>query len=79
MVTDALDMGAITKMYSPEEAAVMAISAGVDLLLMPEDFEKAFAGIVDAVENGDITEERINESMKRIIRAKLLIMKNSTN
>ena len=79
VVTDALDMGAITKMYSPEEAAVMAIDAGVDLLLMPEDFEKAFAGIVDAVENGDITEERINESMKRIIRAKLLIMKNSTN
>lgn len=79
IVTDALDMGAITEKYSADEAAVMAISAGIDLLLMPEDFEKSFAGIVKAVESGDITKERINESMKRIIRAKLLIMKNSTN
>lgn len=73
IVTDALDMGAITEKYSADEAAVMAISAGIDILLMPEDFEKAFTGIAKAVENGNITEERINESVRRIIRAKLLI------
>lgn len=71
IVTDGMNMKAITKQYSSDEATVKAIQAGVDLILMPEDFEKAVQGVLDAVENGDITEDRINESVLRIIKKKL--------
>ena len=71
IVTDGMNMKAITKQYSSGEATVKAIQAGVDLILMPEDFEKAVQGVLDAVENGDITEDRINESVLRIIKKKL--------
>lgn len=70
VITDALDMTAITEYYTPEEAAVMAIEAGADMLLMPEDFEKAYNAVLAAVEDGTISEERINESLNRIYRVK---------
>lgn len=70
IITDALDMTAITDYYTPEEAAVMAIEAGADMLLMPEDFEKAYAAVLAAVQEGKITEERIDESLERIYRVK---------
>ncbi len=70
IITDALDMTAITDYYTPEEAAVMAIEAGVDMLLMPEDFEKAYGAVLAAVQEGKITEERIDESLERIYRVK---------
>lgn len=70
-VTDSLQMAAITDSYSPGEAAVLALQAGCDLLLMPEDFEAACAGVLAAVESGALTEERINESVIRILQAKL--------
>ena len=70
IITDALDMTAITDYYTPEEAAVMAIEAGADMLLMPEDFEKAYGAVLAAVQEGKITEERINESLERIYRVK---------
>lgn len=71
VTTDALNMGAITQSYSPGEAAVAAISAGVDLLLMPEDFQEALNGLTFAVEDGTISESRIDESVLRILRAKI--------
>ena len=49
VITDALDMTAITEYYPPEEAAVMALEAGADMLLMPEDFEKAYNAVLAAV------------------------------
>ncbi len=70
IITDALDMTAITDYYTPEEAAVMAIEAGADMLLMPEDFEKAYGAVLAAVQEGKITEERIDESLERIYRVK---------
>lgn len=70
IITDALDMTAITDYYTPEEAAVMAIQAGADMLLMPEDFEKAYEAVLAAVQEGKITEERIDESLERIYRVK---------
>lgn len=70
VVTDALDMNAVTQYYTPEEAAVMAIEAGADMLLMPEDFEAAYEGLLSAVKEGTISEERINESLERIYRVK---------
>ncbi len=74
VVTDAMNMGAITSNYSSSEAAVLAIQAGVDIILMPEDFEAAYNGVLEAVNNGTITEERINESVVRIVRVKYEMM-----
>lgn len=70
VITDALDMTAITDYYTPEEAAVMALEAGADMLLMPEDFGKAYEAVLAAVQDGTISEERINESLDRIYRVK---------
>lgn len=71
VITDALNMGAVTEHYSSAEAAVQAVAAGNDLLLMPADFQAAYRGILDAVADGTLTEERIDESVLRIIRVKL--------
>ena len=70
IITDALDMGAITEYYSSEEAAVQAILAGADMLLMPEDFQAAYEAVLAAVADGTISEERIDESLGRIYRVK---------
>ena len=72
IITDALDMGAITQNYDSAKASVMTLDAGVDMLLMPQDFKQAAQGILEAVKGGEISEERINESLRRIIKAKLL-------
>lgn len=70
VITDALNMGAITKGYSSADAAVKAITAGADMLLMPESFKEAYQGILEAVQNGTISEERIDQSIKRIYHVK---------
>ncbi len=70
VITDALNMVAISDYYTAEEAAVMAIKAGADMLLMPEDFEAAYNGLLLAVQEGRMSEERINESLRRIYRIK---------
>lgn len=70
-VTDALNMGAVTALYAPGEAAVLAVQAGEDVLLDPEDLGASYQGILDAVEDGRLTEKRIDESVLRILRLKL--------
>ena len=70
VITDALNMKAITEYYTSDEAAIKAIQAGADMILMPEDFEAAYNGVLQAVQEGTISEERINESLKRIYRVK---------
>lgn len=70
IITDSFSMASVTDLYSSEEAAVAAIQAGVDIVLMPLDFDAAYRGVVDAVKSGQISEERINESVRRIIKAK---------
>lgn len=71
IITDAMNMGAISAQYSSGDAAVAAINAGVDMILMPDDFQSAYQAVIDAVANGTLTEDRINESVARIIKVKL--------
>ena len=70
IITDALAMGAIEKAYSSSEAAVLAFNAGSDILLMPYDYREAFEGVLSAVQSGEISEERLNESVLRILELK---------
>ena len=70
VTTDALDMGAIRKNYSSAEAAVLAIEAGVDILLMPYDYAEAFEGVLHAVQSGRISESRLDESVLKILELK---------
>lgn len=71
VITDAMNMGAITGSYTADQAAVMAVNAGVDMILMPQDYETAYNGLLQAVQDGTITENRINESVTRIVKVKL--------
>lgn len=70
IVTDAMDMGAITTQFGNAEAAIKSIQAGVDVVLCSKDFTQVFDAVVNAVEKGDIKESRINESVKRILELK---------
>lgn len=70
IVSDALNMGAITESYTPGEAAMQAIEAGIDLLLMSPDFPSAAAEILQKIDEGVLTEERIDESVLRILTLK---------
>ena len=70
VITDAMNMGAITEYYASDEAAIRALKAGADMVLMPEDFETAYKGVIDAVKDGTISEDRINDSLKRVYRIK---------
>ncbi len=71
VITDSLSMGALTNSYSAEEIALKAVEAGADMLLMPSDFEAAYSAVLNAAESGVITEERIDESVRKIISLKL--------
>ena len=70
VITDAMNMSAITQYYAADEAAVKALKAGADMILMPEDFTTAYNGVIAAVQDGTIAEERVNDSLKRIFRVK---------
>ena len=67
IITDGMEMGAITMHYTSGEAAVGSIKAGVDIVLGPRDFTEAFDAVIAAVNNGTLTEERINQSVRRIL------------
>ncbi len=68
--TDAMDMSAIDRKYRREEAAVLALEAGADVLLMPPSPEAAREGIVSAVLAGRLSEDRLNASVLRVLSAK---------
>jgi beta-N-acetylhexosaminidase len=70
IITDALDMQAITNYFSPAEAVVKAFKAGNDILLMPPDILIGINAIYDAVKSGEISEERLDESVRKILKAK---------
>lgn len=70
IITDSHEMNTISSVYSSGDAAVMAIEAGVDMILMPCDLESAVQAVSDAVYNGYISEERIDESVRRILNTK---------
>ena len=75
IITDAMEMGAITQQYTNAEAAVGCIQAGVDIVLGPQVFTQAFDAVVKAVEEGTISEQRIDESVRRILKLKQSIRK----
>jgi beta-N-acetylhexosaminidase len=68
--TDAMDMQGLAKMFPPGEAAVRALEAGVDLLLIPTDPRAAVKGVLDAVRSGRLSKQRIDESLLRMLKAK---------
>jgi beta-N-acetylhexosaminidase len=70
IVSDALDMGALANDHSQEEIAVRAVEAGMDILLHPKDAEETIKFVLSAVETGRLTEQRITESLERIMEAK---------
>ena len=71
VITDAMTMGAISQQYSSAQAAVQAFQAGADMILMPENFTEAYNGILQAVQSGQITQERLDTSVLRILETKL--------
>lgn len=70
IITDGLQMKAMTDFYSDGEIACSAVKAGVDMLLCPANPEEAAAALEVAVINGDLTESRIEESVLRILKMK---------
>src|SRR5258707_558171 len=70
VVTDAMDMGGITVRYAPGEAAVRAVAAGADCLLMPPVPDAAFEALQAAVKSGRISKGRLDASVRRILQAK---------
>ena len=67
IITDAMEMGAIIRQYPIEDACVMAIKAGVDILLCVREYPQAFETVLAAVRRGEIPESRIDESVRRIL------------
>lgn len=76
VVTDALEMRGLTSLYPPQrgsataKAAVDAVKAGNDVILWPTDLDGAFHGIIAAVQRGEISESRIDESVRKILEMK---------
>jgi len=77
IITDAMEMGAITKQYTSTEAAVGTLQAGADIVLGPQNFVEAFDAVMAAIEDGTLTEQRIDESVRRILKLKQQIMKKA--
>ena len=71
IITDAMEMGAITQQYTCAEATVGCFLAGADIVLGPQNFIEAFEAMVKAVENGTITKERLDQSVRRVLKLKI--------
>ena len=70
VITDYMDKSCIYQKYTYAEAAVGAIEAGADMILSTKNFAKSYNGILDAVKKGQLTEERIDQSLTRIYKVK---------
>ncbi len=70
VITAPLNEKAITEYYTSKEAAIEAISAGADMIYIPENFTEAYEGLLSEVRDGSLSEERINESLRRIYSIK---------
>ena len=70
IITDSQMMSTISEVYTSAEAAIMAINAGVDVILMPYDLISTIEAVCQAVENGEISSARIDESVLRILNKK---------
>lgn len=70
IITDAMAMGAVADNYTSAEAAVTAVKAGVDIVLMPQNLDEAFNGVMNAVTDGEISMAHLDESVMRILKLK---------
>ena len=70
IASDAMEMGAILRQYPVEEACILAIQAGVDVLLCVREYTKAYDAVLEAVLRGDLSEARIDQSVRRILTLK---------
>ena len=70
VITDALDMAGASATYGNARVPVLALKAGVDMLLMPPEFDVAYKAVLNAVKTGELTEERIDTSVRRILTLK---------
>ena len=70
IITDAMNMRAITNLHTSADAAVLAVQAGADMILMPEDLWGAYTAIVHAVRDGQIRESDIDAAVTRILKIK---------
>lgn len=73
IITDAMEMSAISSVYSSGEAAVGAILAGCDVVLMPADFEEAYNAVLTACQNGTISAARLDQSVTKVLQFKRII------
>ena len=72
IITDAMDMASITDNYTSAEAAYGAVSGGADRVLMPLDLEMAYNEIINRINNGSISKERLDASVLRILTVKFM-------
>ncbi|MEV6305635.1 glycoside hydrolase family 3 N-terminal domain-containing protein [Actinoplanes sp. NPDC051861] len=70
IVTDSLEMAGVRQKYGDERVPVLALKAGVDMLLMPPNMQVAYDAVLGAVASGELTEARIDESVRRILTLK---------
>lgn len=70
VVTDAMEMGAIVKMFGPESSAIMAVEAGNDILLLLPEEDASVVALLEAVGSGRIPESRIDHSVRKILSLK---------
>ena len=70
IITDGMAMGAITRQYTSAEATLLSLQAGADIILGPKNYIEAFDAVLAAVADGTLTEERINESVRRVLTLK---------
>lgn len=70
IITDALNAKCISDYYGADEAAIKAIKSGVDMILLPEDFELAYSGVIEAINEGTIDIRRIDDALARIYKVK---------
>jgi len=70
VITDALTMQGVRDKYGDDRVPVLALKAGVDMLLMPPDFRLAYRSVLRAVRTGEIAEQRVDRSLRRILTLK---------
>jgi len=69
-ITDSFEMESIADNYSVDDAVVMSVKAGIDMILQPKDMASAVNSIEQAVADGELSEDRIDESVRRILTLK---------
>ena len=78
IITDAMNMKAVTNHLPAGPAALAAFQAGVDIILMPDNLEEAYSAVLNAVQNDEVTQSRLDASVRRILDLKFALAENSS-